>query len=158
MRLRSLFAGLAYFALVFALGMAFGTLRVTIVEPQLGMVAATLIELPLMLGLAWLICLWLVRRFEVPPEVGSRLAMGGLAFALLMAAELALNLFLLGGSVHGHFAAYREPARLVGLAGQLAFGCFPLLVARRASFRHVAAVGAASASKGRHVRRHLLKD
>lgn len=56
--------------------------------------------------------------------------MGGLAFALLMAAELGLTLFIAGGSVADHFSAYRDPARLLGLAGRLVFATFPLLIGR----------------------------
>lgn len=125
---RPLAAGFSYFALVFAVGMAFGTLRVMAVEPRLGTLAATLLELPLMLGLAWAICGWLIRRFEVAPDLFNRVAMGGLAFALLMLAEVALTIFLLGGTVRGHFEAYRQAAQQLGLAGQVAFASFPLLV------------------------------
>lgn len=53
--------------------------------------------------------------------------MGGLAFALLMAAELALTLFVIGDSVADHFKAYRDAAPLLGLAGQIIFATFPLI-------------------------------
>ena len=80
-----------------------------------------------MLAASWLICGWLIRYLAVPAEVTSRLAMGAVAFALLKVAELELSLFAVGGTVSGHFAAYRSAAPLIGLLGQAAFALFPLL-------------------------------
>lgn len=47
-----------------------------------------------------------------------------------MAAELVQTLLVAGGSVAGYFAGYRDPAPLLGLAGQLVFAAFPLLELR----------------------------
>lgn len=44
-----------------------------------------------------------------------------------MAAELALAVFVTGGSVADYFTAYRDPASMLGLAGQLIFAAIPLL-------------------------------
>jgi hypothetical protein len=41
-----------------------------------------------MLALSWAACAWLVRRFAVAPGIGHRLAMGGIAFAMMMLGEL----------------------------------------------------------------------
>lgn len=128
--LRSALGGLAYFVLVFLVGTGLGIVRTSLMEPRLGAVPATLIELPIMLGASWLICSWVLARLAVPADAASRLLMGGLAFAILMVAELALTLFVAGGSIAGHFSAYRDPAHLLGLAGQLIFAAFPLLGAR----------------------------
>lgn len=47
-------AGLAYWAVVFALGFVLGTIRVTWVIPAVGLMPATLLELPIILGASWL--------------------------------------------------------------------------------------------------------
>ena len=55
-------AAAAYWAAVFALGFALGTIRVLWVIPLVGLMPATLIELPLILTGSWLAAGWLVRR------------------------------------------------------------------------------------------------
>jgi len=124
---RAIAAGALYFLLIFLLGTALGTVRVLLIEPRLGTVPSVLLELPFMLTASWFVCGWLIRYLAVPGTASSRLAMGAAAFALLMAAELALSLFAVGGTVAGHFADYRGAAPLIGLLGQIAFAAFPLL-------------------------------
>ena len=54
---RAVVAGLAYAVAVFLLGSAVGTIRILALEPEFGALDATALELPLMLGLAWLLSL-----------------------------------------------------------------------------------------------------
>ena len=124
-------AGVVYFLAVFAIGFVLGAIRVTFVIPRIGALAAVCIEVPVMLALAWLVCAAIVRRFAVPPTVAARLAMGGIAFALLMLAELALAVLLFGRTPAQHWGRYHGLAEQVGLAGQVAFALFPLWIARR---------------------------
>jgi hypothetical protein len=121
-------AGLAYFALVFAAGTILGIARVLLVAPHLGAAGAVLVELPLMLGLSWVACRTVVRRLAVPGRRPARLAMGATAFALLMVAELVLDMLVNGASLASHFAALWAPAMLPGLAGQVVFALMPLAV------------------------------
>ncbi len=127
---RATAGGAVYFASVFLIGAGLGTGRILLLEPNLGPVPATLMELPLMIGASWLICGWVVKRLAVPADRSARLLMGGAAFLLLMAAELALTVFVSRGSIAGHFQAYRDSARLIGLAGQIVFAALPLVQAR----------------------------
>ena len=120
-------AGALYFALVFALGFVLGTIRTLFLEPSLGNLAAALIELPVMLAAAWAICGWVLRRTAVPPRTSERLAMGATAFLLLMIAELAVSVLLLGRTPAGHLATYRLFDKQLGLAAQLLFALFPLI-------------------------------
>jgi hypothetical protein len=124
---RAFSAGALYFLLIFLLGMVLGTIRILLLEPRLGAVPSVLLELPFMLAASWFVCGWLIRYLAVPAAASSRLAMGATAFVLLMAAELGLSLFAVGGTVAGHFAAYRGGAPLIGLLGQIAFAAFPIL-------------------------------
>jgi hypothetical protein len=119
-------AGIAYFAVVFAAGFALGALRVTVVAPRIGEAGALWLELPVMLALSWVACVWLVRRNDVAVAFGPRLAMGAVAFALLMAAEVGLSTLAFGRSLAQHLAAYRTANGQVGLAAQVAFAAFPL--------------------------------
>lgn len=128
-------AGAAYFALVFAAGFALGTIRVLAVGPGPGNVAAVLVELPVMLAIAWLACGRIARRFAVPERPAPRAAMGGLAFALLMLAELGVSILAFGRTPAEHLATYRNAASQLGLAAQLAFALFPLVQAATARAR-----------------------
>ena len=118
--------GIAYFAAVFAAGVLLGALRVGFLEPALGAVLATVAELPVMLGIAWWLAGRLCPRFGVP-TLPARVVMGELAFALLIAAELALAALAFGMTPAAVVAHWATPAGALGLAGQVAFGAFPVL-------------------------------
>lgn len=124
--LRPLWAGAAYFVLVFACGFALGTVRVLLVAPAVGELAAVLLEAPVILAIAWLASGWLVKRMAPPPGPGERLLTGVIAFACLMGAELALTVLAFGGRATDMVAGWATPAGAVGLASQIAFAFFPL--------------------------------
>ena len=124
-------AGITYFLIVFGAGVVFGGARVLYLLPVFGLVAALLIELPVMLLISWIACAVLVDRLSVAPTLSARLAMGGVAFGVLMAAELLVSVFLLDRSVDDHLRAYVTWSAMLGLAAQLAFGMFPVLQMRR---------------------------
>jgi hypothetical protein len=120
--------GVLYFALVFALGFLLGTARTLFVQdaPGAGRLLGVLIELPIMLGASWFLCRYVIRRYEVVPTVSARAVMGGLAFALLLLAELLVGTLLFGRTPAAHFALYREASYAIGLAAQIGFALMPL--------------------------------
>jgi hypothetical protein len=120
-------AGLVYFVSVFAIGFILGMIRIPFLAPLFGDLNAVLIELPIILGLAWLICLKIVRTFHVPPIISSRLVMGGVALVILLTAEFALSTLAFGKSIIDHFQSYLTAPHALGLAGQCAFGLFPAI-------------------------------
>jgi hypothetical protein len=122
-------AALAYWGAIFALGMVLGTLRVLWIAPSIGETRAVLIELPVMLAASWFVAKGLVRRFGIR-STGQALAMGALAFALLMASEAGLAL-VTGGSVSEWFGAMMRMPGALGLAGQVVFAVMPVLVINR---------------------------
>jgi hypothetical protein len=122
-------AGLAYFALIFALGFLLGTIRTLWLLPAIGPIKAVLVELPLMIAASWLAATWLVGRFEVATG-NPRIVMGALAFALLMAAEAALGILAFGETLPQWTASLFAVPGIFGLAGQLAFAAMPLCVRR----------------------------
>jgi hypothetical protein len=124
---RALQAGVLYYGLIFALGFALGALRVLVVAPATGEVAAVLLELPLMLGASWSVARALVARQGVTTSAG-RLLMGSLAFALLMASEVAMAVAMFGQPLRRWASDLTKAPGALGLAGQVAFGLIPLLL------------------------------
>lgn len=118
-------AAFAYFSVVFAIGFALGTLRVVVTAPVLGETWATILELPVMLAASWIVCKWAMARWRIPPTAPSRLATGGLAFAFLIGAEIALGVAAFGRTLEQVFASYRQTGPLLGLLAQILFGLFP---------------------------------
>ena len=116
-----------YFLAVFAAGFLLGTPRVLFIVPALGELPAVLLELPLMLVISWFVCRAVTARVPVGDDVGARLAMGVMAFALLMAAEILLGRYGFGRSLAEIVAAYGTAAGFIGLFGQVGFALIPLL-------------------------------
>jgi hypothetical protein len=88
-------AAFGYFVRVFALGCLFGLVRVPLLVPRLGTRWAELVELPLLTGcVVWLACGVARRHREGPPR--RLLRVGGLALAMLLAAEVALGMLTSG--------------------------------------------------------------
>ena len=129
--LTALKAGLCYFALTFGAGFLLGPLRIFLMVPQVGVRAAELAELPVMIIVTWLAARWTIRRFRVPLSTGSRLVMGVVAFALLLAAEFALVLPLRGLTLEQYFAT-RDPVSSVAYYASLVLlALMPLIVERK---------------------------
>lgn len=124
---RALKAGAAYFATVFALGFVLGTIRVLMLAPLIGEWLATVVELPVMLAASWLLCGWVLRRWQVPSSLADRLVVGVFAFVLLIAAEILLGLTLLGRDTAAQAQAMTRGAGALGLAAQVLFAMFPAL-------------------------------
>lgn len=122
--MRVLRAAIAYWAVVFALGFVLGTVRVLWLVPLVGLMSATALELPVMLGASWVASGWLMRRLGIA-EPGEALAVGLAAFGLLMAAECALAVTMVGQSPAQWLADLRQPHALLGLAGQIIFALMP---------------------------------
>jgi hypothetical protein len=117
-------AAISYWALIFVLGFVLGTVRVLWLAPLVGALPATALELPVMLAASWWAAGWLVRRFGIA-EGAEALAMGVMAFALLMLAECWLAVALSGQTPAQWIAGFGEPHALLGLAGQVMFALMP---------------------------------
>jgi hypothetical protein len=124
-------AAASYAGLIFAAGFVLGTLRVLVLVPRIGAVWAEAIEVPIMLALSFLVARWQVARHGVPARLPPRLAMGGLAFILLMSAEIVLGVIGFGQPLAEVLTGYGDPRRWIGLGGQIAFGLMPVLLLLR---------------------------
>ena len=123
-------AALLYFALVFGAGFLLGPIRIFWLVPRVGTRRAELIEAPIMLAVTIVSARWIVQRFAVPFKTSSRLGMGVVALALLLAAEFTLVLWLRGLTI-GDYLAGRDPVSGTVYYVMLSvFAIMPLLVAR----------------------------
>jgi hypothetical protein len=114
-------AGAGLFGLVFAAGFLLGTIRELALRPILGADPARLLELPVMIGLSFLAARWIVRRAG-PGSTGWQVAVGLVAFLLLMVAELVLGILVLGRGLPAIIAD------LFTLTGMLSFLAQALLI------------------------------
>lgn len=123
----SLVAGFFYFLVVGTAGVVFGTLREMFVSPMFGRNIAVVLELPLMLAIAWFSCQRLVRWCDVSDKLLLRLVMGITAFTLLIVMERSLA-FALQTLVVAQAPSPWTVVDYMGLAAQAAFGLMPLFV------------------------------
>jgi hypothetical protein len=93
---QNLKAGIAYFALVFGTGFALGTVRTLWIVPRIGVRNAELLESPLMLVAIVFAAGWTGRLIGNSGGSTSRLVVGVLALAMLLAAEVAMGMTLQG--------------------------------------------------------------
>jgi hypothetical protein len=121
----------AYFAIVFGIGFAFGTVRTLYVVPRLGARTAELLEVPLMLAAIYIAARWLLRRFPVAREPKGALRIGVGALAFLLTAEVTLGLVLRGGSVVEVLFDRDIASGTAYYAALCAFGLLPWFLATR---------------------------
>lgn len=128
---RALIAATVYFLALFALGFVLGTIRVLFVAPQIGVLRATLLEVPLMLTAAFFMCRWAVRRWQASPALAARWVMGLWFLVLLALFETLLGVTLFGQTLDETWAGLATVAGLVGLTAQVIAAVLPLFVGRR---------------------------
>ncbi len=129
--MRILKAGVIYFALVFGAGFVVEVIRLLWVVPRFGMKMAELMQTPIMFVVTFAAARWIVRRLALPPALYSRLSMGCIALALLLAAEFTLVPWLQGLSISDYLATQDPVSRTVYYVKFGVFAIMPLLVARR---------------------------
>ena len=127
MIVRTLAAAFAYFAMVFACAFVLGAVRTLIVAPRIGPTAAVLLEAPIVLAISWVAAGWTTRRLAVPRRTRPRLAMGAVAFLLLMAVEASVSIFAFGRTPGEYLAGFGGVAGVIGLVAQLGFAAAPML-------------------------------
>jgi hypothetical protein len=115
----ALTAAALYVVAVFGLGLVLGPIRELLLAPRLGALAATLLEAPLVLGVAWFAAGWILRRRAVPPGAARR-AMSAAALLLVLLAEFAAGSVLRGWDL----AAWR--VHLDTLEGRLSLALYGL--------------------------------
>lgn len=117
----------AYAFPTFAAGVAMGAVRVLLIAPLVGPVGAVMLELPMMLAVAWCICGMVLEAPWASRRTLDRAAMGVAAFTLLMSLEMVMALLVFGQAPSEVFQGLAAPAGRLGLVGQAAFALLPLL-------------------------------
>ena len=117
-------AAAAYWAVVFTGAFALGVIRSLWLAPQIGALAAVACEVPLVLALSWWAARRITARWRIPGG-GPALAMGLIAFTVLMLAELGLAGLLAGQSPQQWAASLFTAVGVLGLGGQLLFALIP---------------------------------
>jgi type IV secretory pathway TrbD component len=121
---------LAYFAVVFGAGLVLGVVRTVFVAPRLGDRLAELAELPLMLLIVCLVARRLVRRESGLTAQAEWLAVGCLAFGLMLLTEFTLVLWIRGLSLSTYLANRDPVSGGAYLASLVVFAICPWLVFR----------------------------
>jgi hypothetical protein len=124
---RAATAGVLYCIVVFAAGFVLSVVRMLWVTPLAGEFLGVLLEAPIILAIAWNACSWVAKRLDVSQQFLDRLVMGGVALAVMVAAEAASAALASGRSLGEFFEHYGRSAVLLGLLAQVAFAVFPLL-------------------------------
>ena len=127
---RALIAGTAYFLALFALGFALGAIRVTFIAPRFGQLAATWVEVPVMLTAAFFLCHWAIQRWQVPRTPAIRWAMALWFLALLLIFETLLGVTLFARTLAEQWAALATSAGLLGLSAQTIAALLPVFVGK----------------------------
>ncbi len=127
---RFLSAATVYFLMLFALGFVLGTVRVLFVAPRIGVLSATLAEVPLMLIAAFFTCRWAISRWKVPSTLSARGTMALLFLVLLALFETLVGVALFGRTLAGTWSGLATPAELIGLIAQAIAALLPIFVGR----------------------------
>ncbi len=121
-------AAITYFTIVFVAAFLIGALRVTLIAPLIGAFLAVAAEVPVILFLSWFTVKPVLRRW--PLTRGERIAMGAVAFGLLMAAEWALATVGFGQTTTTFLSDMTTAHGALGLLGQIGFAVIPSLAAQ----------------------------
>lgn len=126
---RALRLGLAYFAIVFAVGFVLGTVRTLWLVPRLGERWAELAEMPVMVGASWLAARALFRQAGL--SLRATVGAGVLALVLLVGVEVTVVLRVRGLSWSEYLATRDAVSGTAYLAALLLFAAMPAWVGAR---------------------------
>lgn len=125
-------AAALYFLTVFGVGFVLGPIRVLLLEPRLGPVAAVLCETPFILTAIVASAHWTPRMVGLKPRFDSMLPVGLGALALLLVCDLAVGKVLRGLSAQEQVARLATTEGLIYAALLVAFAAMPVLANRTA--------------------------
>lgn len=123
-------AALSYFAIVFAVGLLCGPIRVLMLEPMFGATAAVLLEAPILLMAMLYAARFVPRRLRLAPTAAAHLGMGFGALVLVLLADFGVGVLLRQMTPGAIAAQFATPAGRVYAALLLALALMPWLVNR----------------------------
>lgn len=119
-------AAFCYFLILFVTRLAGNILRAYLFAPMIGHSMTAVLELPVVLLIAWISSRALIRVFGVRRGLPHAAAMGLITFVLLQAGEALLSM-LFGDSPRLVLASYGYAPAWFGLAGALILAFFPAI-------------------------------
>jgi hypothetical protein len=119
-----------YFLAVFSTGLLLGPIRVLLLEPRIGAVAATLCEAPLLLIAMVVAARWAPRLARMTTSLTGMLAVGIGALALQQAADLLVGMLLRGLSAQQQFARLATPEGAIYAVLLAIFALMPAIANR----------------------------
>ena len=128
-------AALEYVARVFGAGFVLGIVRELWVRPRVGVRAAELLELPLMLVVVVLAARAVDRRWLAACPARTRIAVGLSALVLLLSVEVGLAMALRGLSVRDALLARDPVSGTAYYISVLMFAAMPWYLAQRPSHK-----------------------
>ena len=127
-------AALEYVARVFGAGFVLGVGRELWVRPRVGVRAAELLELPLMLVVVFLAARAIDRRWLAAHDARTRCLVGVSALMLLLGAEVGLGMALRGLSVRDALLARDPVSGTAYYISLMMFAAMPWYLRRRSSY------------------------
>jgi hypothetical protein len=125
---RILLGSVIYFALVFAVGLAFGPFRVLLLEPIVGPFWAVLVEAPFLV-LAMIVAGYYAPRWAgVPGKLSVLALLGGVALCLQQLADYLVGSLIRDMSVEEQFAQWQTPSGWVYAMSLVLFVIMPLAI------------------------------
>ena len=123
--IKTIRAGFAYFAIVLGTGFLLGLVRVPFIVPRIGERWAELAEMPIMAVTIFWGAGYILRRFPEVHRSGRCLAVGFLALALAVCAELGLAVTLQSKTLAEYLGSRDKVSGSVYLAMLLVFALMP---------------------------------
>jgi hypothetical protein len=121
---------LLYFALVFGAGFVLGPIRMLLIEPLLGPVAATLCEAPIMIAVTIFAAWWTPRVTNLSGDASALVLVGVVALVLQQASDLAVGVLLRDMSVSGVLSRFATPEGAIYAVLLILFAAMPWMVHR----------------------------
>jgi len=125
--LKTICAGMVYFALVLGTGFVLGVFRVPFAVPRIGERWAELAEMPIMAAAIFFSAGYVLRRFPEINFPGKSLIVGFLALALTVGAELGLAVAIQSQTLAEYLASRDKVSGSVYLVMLIAFALMPRL-------------------------------
>ncbi len=124
-------AAVIYFALVFAVGLLLGPVRVIWAVPRVGEAVAVALEAPFLVLAMWFAARAAPTWARLSSGGFSHLAVGVLALALQQGADVAVGFGLRGMTLSEQRAEFATPAGVIYATTLVAFALMPLIRMRR---------------------------
>ena len=125
--LKTIRAGLLYFAIVFGTGFLLGVVRVSFVVPRIGERWAELAEMPVMAATIFFAAGYIFRRFPEIRNKNRSLVAGLLALALAVCAELGLAVVIQNQPLADYLGSRDKVSGSVYLGMLVVFSLMPRL-------------------------------